>query len=88
MLQVGYNISGFSATPEEMAPSIKKYIPEFEICYQPDFCQEIADSREDSADNLYVRSCDHWSSKYDLEQTTSIILKELLKLEYTRVSNH
>ena len=77
MFHVGYNISGFSATPVEIADSIKKHIPEFEISYQPDFRQEIADSWPDSVDDHYARSHDHWISKYDLEQTTSIMLKEL-----------
>ncbi len=73
---VGYNISGFSATPGEMADSIRKHIPEFQISYQPDFRQEIADSWPDSVDDHYARSHDHWISKYDLEKTTAVMLKE------------
>lgn len=72
----GYNISGFSATPGEMAASIKKYIPGFSISYAPDFRQEIADSWPDSVDDRYAREHNHWKSKFDLEQTTEIMLKE------------
>ncbi|MBN1117164.1 MAG: NAD-dependent epimerase/dehydratase family protein [Bacteroidales bacterium] len=75
----GYNIAGFSSTPGEMADSIRKYIPEFEITYVPDFRQEIADSWPDSIDDHYARSNDHWSSKYDLEQTTKIMIEEIRK---------
>ena len=77
----GYNISGFSATPGEMAGEIKKYIPDFEISYEPDFRQEIADSWPDSVDDHYARVHDHWKSKYDLVQTTKIMLRELKDLK-------
>jgi nucleoside-diphosphate-sugar epimerase len=76
----GYNIAGFSTTPGEMAHSIKKHIPDFEISYKPDFRQEIADSWPDSIDDKYARSHDHWHSKYNLESTTKIMLGEVEKL--------
>ena len=75
----GYNIAGFSATPAEMAESIKKHIPDFEINYKPDFRQEIADSWPDSIDDRYARDQDHWSSKFSLEDTTKIMLEEISK---------
>ena len=75
----GYNIAGFSATPAEMAESIRKYIPEFEITYKPDFRQEIADSWPDSIDDRYARDHDHWKSKFLLEETTRIMLEEVGK---------
>jgi nucleoside-diphosphate-sugar epimerase len=74
-----YNISGFSATPAEIAKSIKKYIPDFEISYLTDFRQEIADSWPDSIDDRYARDHDHWQSKFGLEETTKIMLKEVAK---------
>ncbi len=75
----GYNIAGFSATPAEMAESIRKHIPDFQISYKPDFRQEIADSWPDSIDDRYARHHDHWKSNFDLDTTTNIMLKEIGK---------
>ncbi len=73
----GYNITGFSATPGEMATSIKKHIPDFSISYTPDFRQEIADSWPDSMDDQYAKKHNHWKSSFDLEKTTDIMLREI-----------
>lgn len=75
----GYNISGFNTTPKELAESIKKHIPEFEITYKPDFRQEIADSWPDSIDDYYARLQGHWKSEVDLDKTTEIMLREIAK---------
>lgn len=75
----GYNIAGFNTTPKEMAESIKKHIPDFEITYKSDFRQEIADSWPDSIDDHYARLQGHWKSEYDLDKTTEIMLKEIAK---------
>ncbi len=75
----GYNIAGFDTTPKQLADSIKKYIPEFEISYKPDFRQEIADSWPDSIDDYYARLQGHWENVYDLEKTTETMLKEIAK---------
>lgn len=75
----GYNISGFDTTPGEMAQSIRKHIPDFAITYKPDFRQEIADSWPDSIDDHYAREHDHWTSKFDLEKTTKVMLEEVKK---------
>lgn len=74
---IGYNIRGFNSTPAEIAASIKKHIPDFRITYAPDFRQEIADSWPNSVDDHYARYHEHWSSKYDLEKTTDIMLTKL-----------
>lgn len=76
---IGYNISGFSTTPLEMAASIQKHIPGFKLTCKPDFRQNIADSWPDSVDDYYARYHDHWKSRYNLEATTKIMLQELEK---------
>ena len=79
-LHSGYNITGFSVTPGEMAGEIRKYIPGFKITYHPDFRQEIADSWPESVDDHYARMNDHWKSTYDLQSTTGIMIKEINKM--------
>ena len=75
----GYNIAGFDVTPKEIAASIRKYVPDFEVTYKPDFRQEIADSWPDSIDDHYARLQGHWESKYDLKATTEIMIEEIRK---------
>ncbi len=55
-LHTSYNVSGMSFSPKEMAEAIRKEIPNFEISYQPDFRQAIADSWPSSLDDSKARS--------------------------------
>ena len=50
-----YNVAALSFTPADVAASIKKYIPDFEIEYAPDFRQKIAHTWPDSLDDTYAR---------------------------------
>ncbi len=74
---IGYNIAGFNTTPAEITNEIKKYISDFQITYKPDFRQEIADSWPNSVDDHYARCHDHWKSKYNLKNTTRIMIEEV-----------
>jgi len=79
-----YNVSGMSFCPSEIAASIKKHIPEFEISYNPDFRQAIADSWPKSINDSSARLDWGWEPEYDLAEMTAHILKhlpELLKAE-------
>jgi threonine 3-dehydrogenase len=73
-----YNVTGFSFTPEEIAQSIRKRIPSFEIEYN--ICpirQKIADSWPRSLDDSTARRDWNWKPEYDLEATTDIMLELL-----------
>ncbi|KQC32036.1 NAD-dependent epimerase [Nonlabens sp. YIK11] len=72
-----YNLSGMSFTPQEMARSIKKHLPDFEITYEPDSRQQIADSWPSSIDDRQARTDWNWSAAYDLEKTVAEMLQHL-----------
>ena len=76
-VRTSYNISGISFSPAEIAASIKKHIPEFEINYKPDYRQSIAESWPQSIDDSVARDDWHWKHEYDLEKTTADMLKSL-----------
>ncbi|MFX1264956.1 MAG: NAD-dependent epimerase/dehydratase family protein [Promethearchaeota archaeon] len=72
-----FNVTAFSFTPAELAEEIKKHIPEFEISYEPDFRQEIADSWPMSLDDSVARREWGWSPEYDLARMTKEMLEKL-----------
>ncbi len=77
-----FNFAAISFTCEELAAEIKKHIPEFEITYNPDFRQEIANSWPRSIDDSEARKQWNWQHKFDLAKMTEDMLKNLrIKLE-------
>jgi len=82
-IRSSYNLAGVSFTPKQIAEEVKKHIPDFEMTYNPDFRQEIADSWPSSIDDSYAQKDWGWELKYDLEKMTSdmmINLKEQYKI--------
>ncbi|NMM48815.1 NAD-dependent epimerase/dehydratase family protein [Marinigracilibium pacificum] len=79
-IRSSYNLSAFSFTPEEIYQSIKKFKPDFEIEYTPDFRQKIADSWPDSIDDSCARNDWGWKPEYNLDSMTEDILINLEKL--------
>jgi len=74
-----YNLAGMSFNPEEITASIKKQLPDFDISYEPDFRQAIADSWPQSIDDSEARKDWNWKHQYSLDETTEIMLKNLRK---------
>jgi nucleoside-diphosphate-sugar epimerase len=72
-----YNVGAMSFTVAEMAESIKKHIPEFEISYEPDFRQAIADSWPNSVDDSAARADWGWKPDFDLDAMTADMLKAI-----------
>ena len=72
-----YNLGGMSFTPKELAAEIKKEIPEFEISYEPDFRQAIADSWPASIDDSVAKK--DWGLTYDfgITEMTKDMIKNL-----------
>lgn len=69
-----FNMGAMSFSVEEMANSIKKYMPEFEISYEPDFRQDIADTWPNSIDDTAAREEWGWNHEYDLDKMTKDML--------------
>jgi nucleoside-diphosphate-sugar epimerase len=72
-----YNLSGMSFSPKEIAQEIKKHVPSFDIDYQPDSRQQIADSWPASIDDSLAREDWNWKPEYNLEVMTKDMLNNL-----------
>jgi nucleoside-diphosphate-sugar epimerase len=72
-----YNVSGMSFSPEEIAASIRAFIPDFKLSYAPDFRQQIADSWPKSINDREAREHWGWKPEYDLETMTKDMLFNL-----------
>jgi nucleoside-diphosphate-sugar epimerase len=76
-VRTSYNISAMSFSPAEIAAEIKKFLPEFEISYSPDYRQKIADSWPQSIDDSKARVDWGWKPQYDLPKMTRDMLENL-----------
>ena len=73
-----FNVTAMSFEPEEIAASIKKLIPEFELDYDVDpVRQAIADSWPNSLDDSAAREEWGWKPEYDLDKMTKDMLEKL-----------
>lgn len=80
-IRSSYNLGGISFTPKQLAESIKAEIPEFEINYEPDFRQPIADSWPSSINDEQAQKDWGWQHEYDLEKMTKAMLDGLKSLK-------
>ena len=78
-IRSSYNLAGVSFTPKQIAKEVKKHIPDFEMTYNADFRQAIADSWPSSIDDSYAQKDWGWKLKYDLEKMTSDMMINLKK---------
>ncbi len=74
-----YNFNALSFTPEEIAKAIKKEILDFEISYNPDFRQAIANSWPQSIDDSMAREDWNWKPTFDLKEMTKDMLENISK---------
>ncbi|GIV36897.1 MAG: L-threonine 3-dehydrogenase [Cyclobacteriaceae bacterium] len=79
-VRAAYNISAMSFCPQELASEIKKHIPDFEIAYNPDYRQAIADSWPASINDTQARQDWGWQPQYNLARMTEDILHHLPRL--------
>ncbi|NND64221.1 MAG: NAD-dependent epimerase/dehydratase family protein [Flavobacteriaceae bacterium] len=76
-IRSSYNLGAISFSPAEISEEIKTHLPEFEMEYQPDFRQAIADSWPQSIDDSDARQDWGWEHQFDLKATTKIMLDNL-----------
>lgn len=77
-----FNVGAMSFSLEELVNEIKKHIPEFEISYEPDYRQAIADSWPRDVDDSAARQEWGWQPEYDLPKMTEDMIKNIkLKME-------
>lgn len=76
-IRSSYNLAAMSFTPEEIAEEIKKVVPEFQISYNADFRQNIADSWPRSIDDTRAREDWGWKHHFNLEKMSESMLNSL-----------
>ncbi|MFY7667528.1 MAG: NAD-dependent epimerase/dehydratase family protein [Crocinitomicaceae bacterium] len=72
-----YNLAGVSFSPLEIADSIKKRVTDFEIAYEPDFRQAIADSWPNSIDDSAANKDWGWQHRFGLDDIVEIMLENV-----------
>jgi nucleoside-diphosphate-sugar epimerase len=78
-IRSSYNLSGLSFSPKELALQLKQHIPDFEISYETDFRDQIAESWPDSIDDTLARSDWGWRAEYDLAKLVSTMHEAIQK---------
>ena len=76
-VRTSYNLSSMSFSPAEIGAEIKNHIPEFEMSYQPDYRQAIADSWPKSIDDSVARNDWNWKHEFDLPKMTTDMFKNI-----------
>ena len=76
-IRTSYNLGGFETSPELMARSIRRFIPEFEIAYSVDFRQDIADSWPQSINDENAVKDWGFKAEYDLDLTVEAMIEAL-----------
>ena len=83
-IRSAYNLAAMSFTPKQIGEEIKKHYPNFELSYEPDFRQKIADSWPASIDDTSAREDWGWKNYFDLENMPVDMFKNLNEHTYKK----
>lgn len=72
-----FNVGSMSFSVGELADSIRKFIPNFEVEYVPDYRQAIANSWPQSIDDSCARAEWGWEPTFDLDSMTEDMLANI-----------
>ena len=76
-VKTSYNLAGNSFSPQQIADSIRKFLPDFVISYSPDIRQAIASSWPNSIDDSVAGKDWKWKMAYDLDDMTKEMISHL-----------
>ncbi|NQX92443.1 MAG: NAD-dependent epimerase/dehydratase family protein [Flavobacteriales bacterium] len=78
-IKSSYNLGGISFSPKDLTQQIQVHVPEFQIQYEPDFRQAIADSWPNSIDDQSAQDDWNWKANFNLKKTTAVMLEGVAK---------
>lgn len=76
-IRSSYNLAAMSFSPAVVASEIRKHFPAFQINYNPDFRQKIADSWPDSIDDTSARNDWGWEHEFGLKELVETMISNL-----------
>ncbi len=83
-IRSSYNLAAMSFTPKQIGAEISKHYPNFELSYEPDFRQKIADSWPASIDDSSARNDWGWKNDFDISNMTNDMFTNLLEHIYNK----
>lgn len=76
-IRSAYNVAGLSFNPRELAQAIKARVSHFEVNYQPDERQAIADTWPQSLDDTHARADWGWRTRIGLDELVDDMLTHI-----------
>ncbi|EHQ29723.1 NAD-dependent epimerase/dehydratase family protein [Mucilaginibacter paludis] len=82
-VRTSYNLAAMSFSPCDLAAAIRERLPAFDIQYEPDYRQAIADSWPASIQDASARQDWGWKPGYDLNAMVTEMLQQLQERRQT-----
>lgn len=76
-IRTSYNFGAITFTPAELVEEVKKLSPGFEVSYEPDFRQQIAEGWPKSIDDTMARTDWGWQPEFSIEKMAEELYKNI-----------